>query len=88
MIIDSHVHIYSYPSFRDLSKHIRTMEDAIAFRTRYPDLYKCNLTEQPIDSTDDLVAENRRLDIHGADATHRLHRLEWQGAERLARRHD
>jgi uncharacterized protein len=64
MIIDSHVHIYSYPSFRDLSKHIRTMEDAIAFRTRHPDLYKCNLTEQPIDSTDDLVAD---MDKNGVD---------------------
>ena len=53
MIIDAHVHIFSYPSFRDLSKQIRTMEDAIAFRTRYPDLYNCNLTEAPIDSTDD-----------------------------------
>jgi uncharacterized protein len=64
MIIDTHVHIFSYPSFRDLSKHIRTMEDAIAFRTRYPDLYKCNLTEQPIDSTDDLVSD---MDKNGVD---------------------
>ena len=64
MIIDSHVHIYSYPSFKDLSKHIRTMEDAIAFRTRYPDLYRCNLTEEPIDSTDDLVAD---MDKNGVD---------------------
>src|SRR5262245_19878109 len=63
MIIDTHVHIYSYPSFRDLSKHIRTMEDAIAFRTRYPDLYKCNLTEQPIDSTDDLVADMNKNNV-------------------------
>jgi uncharacterized protein len=57
MIIDSHVHIFSFPSFRDLSKHIRTMEDAIAFRTRYPELYKCNLTEEPIDNTDELLAD-------------------------------
>ena len=64
MIIDSHVHIFSYPSFKDLSKHIRTMEDAIAFRTRYPDLYNCNLTEQPIDSTDDLVGD---MDKNGVD---------------------
>jgi predicted TIM-barrel fold metal-dependent hydrolase len=64
MIIDTHVHIFSYPSFRDLSKHIRTMEDAIAFRTRYPDLYNCNLTEQPIDSTDELVAD---MDKNGVD---------------------
>ena len=60
MIIDTHVHIFSYPSFRDLSNHIRTMEDAIAFRTRYPDLYNCNLTETPIDSTDELIADMDR----------------------------
>lgn len=64
MIIDTHVHIFSYPSFRDLSKYIRTMEDAIAFRTRYPDLYNCNLTETPIDSTDELVAD---MDKNGVD---------------------
>lgn len=64
MIIDSHVHIFSYPSFRDLSKQIRTMEDAIAFRTRYPDLYNCNLTEAPIDSTDELIAD---MDKNGVD---------------------
>jgi predicted TIM-barrel fold metal-dependent hydrolase len=64
MIVDTHVHIFSYPSFKDLSKQIRTMEDAIAFRTRYPDLYKCNLTEQPIDSTDDLIVD---MDKNGID---------------------
>jgi predicted TIM-barrel fold metal-dependent hydrolase len=64
MIIDSHVHIYGYPSFRDLSKYIRTTEDAIAFRTRYPDLYKCNLTEEPIDITDDLVSD---MEKNGVD---------------------
>ncbi len=64
MIIDTHIHIYSFPSFRDLSKHIRTMEDAIAFRTRYPDLYQCNNTEQPVDNTDDLVAD---MDRNGVD---------------------
>ena len=64
MIIDTHVHIFSYPSFRDLSKQIRTMEDAIAFRTRYPDLYNCNLTETPIDSTDELIVD---MDKNGVD---------------------
>jgi len=64
MIIDTHIHIYSFPSFRDLSRHIRTMEDAIAFRTRYPDLYKCNNTEEPVDNTDDLVAD---MDKNGVD---------------------
>src|SRR5262249_31976313 len=64
MIIDSHVHIFSFPSFRDLSNHIRTMEDAIAFRTRYPDLYRCNLTEAPIDNTDELLDD---MDRNGID---------------------
>lgn len=57
MIIDTHVHIYSFPSFRDLSPYIKTMEDAIAFRTRHPEIYDCNITEDPIDNTDDLVAD-------------------------------
>jgi len=64
MIIDTHVHIYSFPSFRDLSNHIRTMEDAIAFRTRYPELYKCNLTEAPTDNTDELIGD---MDKNGID---------------------
>ncbi len=64
MIIDSHVHIFSFPSFRDLSNHIRTMEDAIAFRTRYPELYKRNATDEPIDNTDELI---RDMDENGVD---------------------
>jgi hypothetical protein len=64
MIIDSHVHIFSFPSFRDLSNHIRTMEDAIAFRTRYPELYKRNATDEPIDNTDELI---RDMDKNGID---------------------
>lgn len=62
MIIDTHIHTCSFPSYRDLSKHIRTTEDLIAFRTRYPDLYKCSLTEEPVDNSDHLVAD---MDKHG-----------------------
>jgi predicted TIM-barrel fold metal-dependent hydrolase len=64
MIVDSHVHIYSFPSFKDLSKYIQTMEDAISFRTRHPEVYKCNLTELPIDNSDDLLAD---MDTNGVD---------------------
>jgi hypothetical protein len=64
MIIDTHVHIFSFLSFRDLSQYIRFMEDAIAFRTRYPGLYMCNLTEPPVDCTDDLIAD---MDKNGVD---------------------
>jgi predicted TIM-barrel fold metal-dependent hydrolase len=62
MIIDTHIHVCSFPSFRDLSNHIRSTEDLIAFRTRYPDLYACSLTEEPVDNSDDLVAA---MDRHG-----------------------
>lgn len=57
MIIDTHTHVWSFPSFRDLSPYIRTTEDLIAFRTRHPDLYNCSLTEDPVDNSDDLVAD-------------------------------
>jgi hypothetical protein len=62
MIIDTHIHTCSFPSYRDLSKHIRTTEDLIAFRTRYPDLYQRSLTEEPVDNSDHLVAD---MDKHG-----------------------
>src|SRR5688572_5051954 len=62
MVVDTHAHIYSFPSFRNLSPYIRTMEDAIAFRTRHPDVYKCNLTEDPEDNTADLISD---MDKHG-----------------------
>ena len=60
MIIDTHTHVWSFPSYRDLSQHIKTTEDLIAFRTRYPDLYKCCLTEPPIDNSDELIADMDR----------------------------
>jgi uncharacterized protein len=57
VIIDTHVHVWSFPSFADLSRHIRSTEDLIAFRTRYPDLYNCSLTEEPVDNSDALIAD-------------------------------
>lgn len=55
MIIDTHTHVWSFPSYRDLSDKIRTTEDLIAFRTRYPALYNCSLTEDPVDNSGALV---------------------------------
>jgi predicted TIM-barrel fold metal-dependent hydrolase len=63
MIIDTHVHVCSFPSFRDLRQHIRTTEELIAFRTRYPDLYNCSLTEAPIDNSEALVADMDKNDV-------------------------
>jgi len=57
MIIDTHIHVFGWPSFGDLSKHIRTTEDLIAFPTRHPDLFKSRWTEQPVDITDALISD-------------------------------
>jgi uncharacterized protein len=64
MIIDSHVHIWSYPVLGDIGDKIRTTEDLIGFRTRYPDLYDRTLTEDPIDNSDALIAH---MDEAGID---------------------
>lgn len=57
MIIDTHVHILSYPSLKNLSDKIKTTEDLIAFRTRYPDLYNSTLSESPVDNSQYLIAD-------------------------------
>ena len=64
MIIDSHVHIWSFPVLADVGDKIRTTQDLVAFRTRYPDLYDRTLTEEPVDNSDMLVAH---MDEAGID---------------------
>jgi len=63
MIIDTHTHVWSFPSFRDLGPYIKTASDLIAFRTRYPELYNCSLTEPPIDNSDDLIVDMERNNV-------------------------
>ena len=50
----------------DLSQHIKTTEDLIAFRTRYPELYNCSLTEPSVDNSDALIAD---MDKNGVALT-------------------
>lgn len=64
MIIETHIHLYGFPSLEQLETKIEKMEDAIAFRTRYPELYNRTLTDDPIDISDDLIAH---MDRHGID---------------------
>ncbi len=64
MIIDSHVHVWSYPVLEDLGEKIRTTEDLISFRTRYPELYQRTLMETPVDNSDILIEQ---MDAHGVD---------------------
>ena len=87
MIIDSHVHIFSYPSWRDLSPYIRTMEDAIKFRTRYPELNNCSITEQPIDSTDDLISDMDKNEIDFAIVQARAGQVSNDQVAEAAKRH-
>jgi predicted TIM-barrel fold metal-dependent hydrolase len=62
MIVDTHVHIMSFPSLDNLGDKIRTMEDGIGFRTKYPDLYHAPQRETPTDNTDALI---ETMDRHG-----------------------
>jgi predicted TIM-barrel fold metal-dependent hydrolase len=55
MRIDSHVHIFSFPSLEDLETKIRTVPDVAAFRTRCPELFNALKTEAPINNTDRLL---------------------------------
>ncbi len=64
MIIDSHVHIWGYPVLNEVGDKIRTTEDLIGFRTKYPELYDRTLTEDPIDNSDALIAH---MDEAGID---------------------
>ena len=64
-IIDAHTHLGVVPSHRrGLEDKIRTKEDLIAFRTRYPELYARRLHEKFEENSDDLIAA---LDQHGID---------------------
>ena len=64
MIIDSHIHVWSYPALTQARDHIKTTTDLISFRTRCPDLYDRTLHEDPIDNSDQLIAD---MDEYGID---------------------
>ena len=64
MIIDTHVHVYGFPSLQKLETQIKKMEDAIGFRTRYPDLYAKTLTDDPVDISENLI---EHMDLHNID---------------------
>jgi predicted TIM-barrel fold metal-dependent hydrolase len=64
MIIDSHIHVWSYPALAEARDHIKTTRDLISFRTRCPELYDRTLHEDPIDNSDLLIAD---MDEFGID---------------------
>ena len=56
MRVDSHVHIFSFPSLENLETKIRSVEDLITFRTRWPELAGATVNECPVDNTAGLFA--------------------------------
>ena len=63
------------------------MEDVIAFRTRYPELHNCSLTEQPIDSTDELISDMDKNGIDFAIVQARAGRVSNDQVAEAAKRH-
>src|SRR5687767_7880797 len=61
-IVDTHVHILSFPSFENLEDKIRTTRDIIEFRDRYPDLFRAGRSEEAIDNSSHLL---ERMDRYG-----------------------
>ena len=62
-LIDEHVHLIGCsPSVKDISDKIKTREDTISFNSRFPELYRARLTEEPIDTVDDYI---KAMDRHG-----------------------
>jgi len=57
MIIDTHIHVWSYPVLQEHGNKIRSTEDLMAFRTDYPELYDRTLHEEPVDNSDTLVEQ-------------------------------
>lgn len=66
MVIDSHVHIGSYPVLENLAQKLNTRADIASFRLRYPDLYERQTLEDPINNADSLLAV---MDQHGVDVS-------------------
>ncbi len=62
MIIDTHVHIFTFPSLIGHEDHLRSIKDFVSFRTRFPEIHKRMWRELPIDNSDELVED---MDKHG-----------------------
>ena len=63
MIIDTHIHLIgATPVLQDVGDKVRTVPDGVAFVTRYPDINRQSMTQDPIDISDELFKD---FDRHG-----------------------
>lgn len=66
MIIDTHIHLFTYPSLIGHENNLRSIKDIVSFRSRFPDVHKRIWKEIPIDNSDELVED---MDKHGITAS-------------------
>lgn len=62
MIIDSHVHVGTFPSVESAGPLLSTVPDVVAFRTRHRELYERSAHEEPLDNGETLIGD---LDKYG-----------------------
>ena len=65
MIIDTHIHLVGATrALSDIGDKIKRVEDGISFVSRYPDLWRARLTDEPIDISSNLLED---MDHHNID---------------------
>jgi predicted TIM-barrel fold metal-dependent hydrolase len=62
-IVDAHVHLGGWTSLALLEDKIRTAQDLMSWRTKYPALYEVIRHEEAIDNSDLLIADMDRYGI-------------------------
>ncbi|MCS3451199.1 MULTISPECIES: aliphatic sulfonate ABC transporter substrate-binding protein [Bradyrhizobium] len=63
MIIDSHVHVGTFPSVESAGHLLSSVPDVVAFRTRHRELYEQFAHEEPLDNGETLIGDMDRFGI-------------------------
>ncbi|WP_163156546.1 amidohydrolase family protein [Bradyrhizobium uaiense] len=66
MIIDSHVHVGTFPSIESAGQFLSTVPDVVAFRTRHRALYERFVHEEAADNGETLIADMNKFGIDRA----------------------
>ncbi len=73
MIIDTHIHLVGAGrSFTDLRDKVSRIEDVINLNSRFPELFQARHIEDPVDISDDLVADfDQHASTRGSSSSRR-----------------
>ncbi|QOZ67376.1 amidohydrolase family protein [Bradyrhizobium arachidis] len=66
MIIDSHVHVGTFPSVESAGHLLSTVPDVVAFRTRHRELYERFAREEPLDNGEALLKDMDKFGVEKA----------------------